>query len=420
MSITTYLVGGAVRDELLGQAVVDRDWVVVGATPEYLLSQGYRAVGNQFPCFLHPQTQEEYALARTERKQGQGHNGFICEFGPQVTLEEDLSRRDLTINAIARTAAGDYIDPFNGRQDLHNRLLRHVCPAFVEDPLRVLRVARFAARFADLGFSVHPDTLALMQQMAQSGELSSLTPERVWQETLRALAQPRPSVFFRLLHRCGALAAWLPELARLFGVPQSPQHHPEIDTGEHVMLSIDQARQRFDQPLITWAVLLHDLGKGITPQQHWPKHHRHEHLGVPLVQNVCARLKVPNEYRALAVVVCQYHLQCHCLAQLKPATILKLLEALDGFRRPQRVEQFAQACQADACGRLGLEHSRYPQAHWLMQCLQVARQTDIHTALQPSASGQRPAGAVIAQRIRKLRLRSIAQCKAQFIAEQAG
>jgi tRNA nucleotidyltransferase (CCA-adding enzyme) len=278
-----YLVGGAVRDELLGRPVADRDWVVIGASPQQLLSQGFQQIGNDFPCFLHPETKEEYALARTERKTGKGHTGFVCEFGADITLEEDLSRRDLTINAIARTAEGDYIDPYGGRDDLQAGLLRHVSDAFVEDPLRVLRVARFAARFAELGFIVHKDTLSLMRKLVEDGEVSSLTAERIWKEMSRALTESKPSEFFRVLRACGALKIMLPELDALFGVPQPPQHHPEIDTGDHVMLSIDIARQRFDTLIVTWAALMHDLGKGLTPKHEWPKHIRHEIKGVPLV-----------------------------------------------------------------------------------------------------------------------------------------
>ncbi len=298
-----YLVGGAVRDELLGRPVADRDWVVIGATPEVLLEQGYQQIGNDFPCFLHPDTKDEYALARTEKKSGSGHTGFICDFSPQVTLEEDLSRRDLTINAIAKSLEGGYIDPYNGRKDIEDKVLRHVSEAFAEDPLRVLRVARFGARYSELGFQVHPDTLLLMNQLVKQGELATLTPERVWKEMSRALMESRPSEFFRILRQCGALHVLLPELDRLFGIPQPHQHHPEVDTGEHVMLVIDEARQRFNNPIVTWAALMHDLGKGLTPEEQWPRHICHEIKGVPLVEQVCERYRLPKDHRTLAMLV---------------------------------------------------------------------------------------------------------------------
>ena len=331
----TYLVGGAVRDELLGRPVADRDWVVVGATQEQLLKMGYQQIGNDFPCFLHPESKEEYALARTERKSGKGHTAFVCDFGPEITLEEDLIRRDLTINAIAKTEAGEYIDPYGGRQDLDNKILRHVSEAFAEDPLRVLRVARFAARYAHMGFTVHSDTLALMRSLVEAGELAELTAERVWKEMSRALEEAKPSEFFLVLRQCGALEVLLPELNKLFGIPQPEKYHPEIDTGVHVMDVIDLARSQFDDLIVTFSCLLHDLGKGVTPKKDWPKHIMHEHLGVPLVKEVCDRLKVPSEFKAMAAIVTKEHLRCHQLMEMKPATIMNLIEAMDGLRRPR-------------------------------------------------------------------------------------
>lgn len=405
MAFDVYLVGGAVRDELLGCPVMDRDWVVVGAAPRDLLENGYRRIGNDFPCFLHPETKEEYALARTERKSGDGHKGFICDFSPAVTLEEDLSRRDLTINAIAKTAEGKYIDPYRGREDLQTRTLRHVSAAFIEDPLRVLRVARFAARYAKLGFTVHPETLALMTRLAQRGELSSLTPERIWKEISQALTEPKPSEFFRVLRACDALPVMLPEVDSLFGVPQPPQHHPEVDTGDHVMLSIDVARQQFDTLIVTWAVLMHDLGKGVTPPAEWPRHINHEIRGVPLVEAVCKRFKVPRNFAALGKLVCEHHLRCHKLLDAQPNTILRLLEALDAFRRSERVGYFAQACEADAKGRQGRQDSQYPQGGLLVACGRVARAVDSKPLLQ---QGYR--GPALGERIRRARIKAIAQC----------
>lgn len=402
-----YLVGGAVRDELLGRQIADRDWVVVGATQEQLLGEGYQQIGNDFPCFLHPKTKEEYALARTERKSGKGYTGFVCDFGPDITLEEDLSRRDLTINAIAKTESGEFIDPYNGRSDLKAKVLRHVSLAFAEDPLRVLRVARFAARYAELGFTVHPDTMLLMRQLVDAGELSELTPERVWKEMSRALTETKPSEFFYVLQRCGALQVLLPELQQLFGVPQPEQHHPEIDSGLHTMMVVDTAKALFDSPVITWAALLHDLGKGITPTQEWPKHIMHEIKGVPLVKAVCKRYRVPRDYRELALLVCQHHLRCHTLPEMKAKGVMRLIEALDGIRRPERLRQFAQTCEADAKGRLGLEDREYSQSGLLVRYCHVAKSLDIKPVLNKGLKGLE-----LADEIRRLRVQAITQAMA--------
>ncbi|MFN7550533.1 MAG: multifunctional CCA addition/repair protein [Pseudomonadota bacterium] len=369
-----YLVGGAVRDALLGRPVVDRDWVVVGQTAQAMLERGFRPVGRDFPVFLHPATNEEYALARTERKSGHGYHGFVFHADPSVTLEDDLRRRDLTINAIAQAPDGGLVDPFGGMHDLQARVLRHVSPAFVEDPLRVLRVARFVARFAPLGFRVADETLALMRAVAGAGELAHLVPERVWAETEKALREPRPGLFLRVLRETGALAVLLPEVDRLYGVPQRPEYHPEIDAGLHQeMVSDMAARLAPGDSQVGLAALLHDLGKGITPAEQWPRHIGHEHAGLPLVEAVCTRLKLPAEHAASARHACRHHLQVHRAAELKPGTVLSLFEAIDAFRRPDRLRVLLLACEADQRGRLGREESDYPQARYLRACFETAR-----------------------------------------------
>lgn len=360
-----YLVGGAVRDNLLGRAVTERDWVVVGATPELLLQQGFQQVGRDFPVFLHPETKEEYALARTERKSGNGYTGFHCQATPDITLEEDLLRRDLTINAIAQDEHGQLFDPYNGQRDLQNRLLRHVSEAFSEDPLRVLRVARFAARYAHLGFQIAEETLQLMQAMTQAGELDFLTPERVWKETEKTLGSENPQVYFQVLRDCGALAVLFPEIDRLYGVPAPAQWHPEIDTGIHAMMSLAMAARLTDAIDVRFATLCHDLGKGLTPAELWPRHHGHGAAGVPLVQALCQRLRVPNGLRDLACLVAEYHDLIHTVQIIRPHTLLKLFDALDVWRKPQRLEQLITASEADARGRAGLEHQPYPQGDYL-------------------------------------------------------
>jgi tRNA nucleotidyltransferase (CCA-adding enzyme) len=403
-----YLVGGAVRDALLGLAVKERDWVVVGGTREELLRLKYREVGRDFPVFLHPETHEEHALARLERKVAPGYRGFAVEFGPEVTLEEDLARRDLTINAIARSADGTLIDPFGGRGDLAARVLRHVSPAFSEDPVRVLRVARFAARFAPLGFQVAPDTLALMRAMVERREVEALVPERVWQETEKALREPRSSEFFRVLRACGALHPIYPEIDALFGVPQPAQWHPEIDTGVHTLMVLDQAAALSAEPTVRFAALVHDLGKGTTPRHEWPSHRGHEERSVELIEALAQRLRLPGEYRDLGVIVARYHGIVHRAFELKPKTILEFMERADAFRRPERFEQALLACEADSRGRAGLENVPYPQREYLQAARAAA------AAIKPSAQEiAELAGAKIAERVHQRRVHAIAELRRQ-------
>ena len=383
-----YLVGGAVRDKLMGFTPTERDWVVVGARPQDLESQGYKQVGKDFPVFLHPQTHEEYALARTERKTRPGYKGFSVHASPEVTLLEDLQRRDLTINAIAEDEHGRLIDPFGGVQDIENKILRHVSPAFTEDPVRILRLARFAARFAHLGFTVAPETNELMKQMVANGEVDALVPERVWKEMERALAMPAPQRFFETLRACGALAILFPELEALYGVPQPEQYHPEVDTGVHTMMVLEQATALSSDTQVRFAALVHDLGKGITPKEQWPKHLEHEEKGVPLVENLCNRYRLPNDYRALAVHVARYHLHYHKAMELRPNSILKLLQNIDALRKPQRFEQFLLACEADARGRLGLEDRDCPQSDWLRQALSAVNSVDPRQLVEKGLQGE--------------------------------
>ena len=369
-----YTVGGAVRDALLGLPVVDRDYVVVGATPDQMTALGYQPVGQDFPVFLHPQTHEEYALARTERKSGSGYKGFTVHAAPEVTLEEDLQRRDLTINAIAQDAEGNLIDPFRGQADLKTKIFRHVGAAFSEDPVRILRVARFAARFHD--FCVAPGTLALMQQMVAAGEVDALVAERVWQELSRGLMEAHPSRMFQVLRECGALARLFPEIDCLFGVPQPPQHHPEIDTGVHTMLVVDWAAHQGYSVAVRFAALCHDLGKGTTPPTLWPRHPGHEGKSVDLVRTLSERIRVPADCRDLAIVVARDHGNVHRALELRPATVIELLERVDAFRRPQRFEAFLQACECDFHGRPGWEAKIYPQSAYLKQAFQAALAID--------------------------------------------
>lgn len=397
-----YKVGGAVRDRLLGRPVTDNDWVVVGATVEQMHDKGFRPVGSDFPVFLHPDSGEEYALARTERKSGVGYGGFTFHASPEVTLEDDLIRRDLTINAMAEDDAGNLTDPFNGQQDLQNRLLRHVSPAFAEDPLRVLRVARFAARFAGLGFTVAPQTLELMRQLSESGELQALTAERSWKEISRALMEDQPQVFIEVLRDCGALKQLMPELDALFGVPQPAAHHPEIDSGVHTLAVLEQAALHHQPLTVRWACLLHDLGKGTTPEAEWPRHIAHEKRGLKLIEAVNQRFKAPRDCQELALLVGEFHTHGHRALELKASTLLELLQRFDVYRRPQRFEEFIAACEMDARGRLGLEQREYPQAHYLRGAAQAARAVAVQPLVQQGYTGQ-----ALGEALKKARLNAL-------------
>lgn len=398
----TYLVGGAVRDECLGREVTERDWVVVGATPEALLDLGYKPVGRDFPVFLHPETGEEYALARTERKSGHGYHGFEFHAAPDVTLQQDLARRDLTVNAMARDGEGNLVDPFGGQRDLEARVLRHVSPAFVEDPVRVLRVARFAARFVPLGFSVADETMALMRAMVDSDEVSHLVPERVWQETERAMGEPSPRSFVEVLRECGALAIIFPEVNALFGVPQRAEWHPEVDTGEHLLLVLDQAARLSEDPRVRFAALVHDLGKGITPAEMLPSHRGHEETGLALVEALCRRLRVPKSYQRLGEIVCRDHLNCHRVLEMTPAGIMRVLERTDALRQPERFGLFLLACEADARGRKGAADDPYPQADYLRACREAAAGVDARELVDQGFDGPE-----LGERLREQRIAAI-------------
>ncbi len=406
-----YLVGGAVRDELLGREVKERDWVVVGASAQDMLARGFRSVGKDFPVFLHPDSGEEYALARTERKIAPGYRGFAFHAAPEVSLEDDLARRDLTINAMARAADGALIDPYGGRRDLEARVLRHVSPAFAEDPVRILRVARFAARYAGLGFSVAPETLALMRTMVDAGEVDALVPERVWQELARALAEPSPQRCVEVLRACGALARILPEIDALFGVPQRPEHHPEVDTGVHTLLALEQAVRLGTDAATRFAVLMHDLGKGTSPPDQWPRHIGHEGRSVALVRALCARLRVPTEFRDLALLAAEFHTHAHRALELRPGTVLETLERLDAFRRPARFAQFLLACEADARGRTGFEERPYPQAAWFAQARDAAAAVPARALAEAGLKG-----AALAEALRRQRLAAITAARTAFDA----
>lgn len=383
----TYLVGGAVRDGLLNLPLKDKDWVVVGASPQQMLDAGYEQVGRDFPVFLHPSSHEEYALARTERKSGSGYTGFVCYAAPDVTLEQDLARRDLTINAIAQDADGNYYDPYRGREDLKLRLLRHVSAAFNEDPLRVLRVARFAARFAHLNFRVADETMALMRAMAASGELAHLTAERVWKETESALLTRNPQVYFQVLRDCGALAVLFPELDNLYGVPAPAKWHPEIDTGVHALMTLAMAAQLSPELDIRFATLFHDVGKGLTPPEKWPSHHGHGPAGVPLVAALCERLRVPNAVRDLALLVTEFHDLVHTVQNQPAATLIALFDRVDAWRKPQRVEQIAITSEADARGRTGFESNPYPQGDYLRTAWRVAQSVSTKEVVEAGFKG---------------------------------
>ena len=398
-----YLVGGAVRDELLGRLAGERDWVVVGATPQQMLDAGYRQVGRDFPVFLHPETGEEHALARTERKTGPGYRGFELYYSPDVTLEDDLKRRDLTINAMARGADGILIDPHGGRADLEARRLRHVSDAFGEDPVRILRVARFFARFEPLGFAIAPETLARMRAMVAAGEVDALVPERIWQETDRALAEPAPAAWLRALRECGALKRIFPELDALYGVPQPEQWHPEIDTGLHMELVLQAVGDLTPEPRIRFAALMHDLGKGRTPRSKWPQHIGHEETGARLAEEVSGRLRVPTDYRELAVLAARWHGLVHRAEELRPRTVLELLESCDAFRRPERFRELLVACEADHRGRGGGFRNRpYPQAALLRQAQEKAM-----TVALADADREGLAGEQIGELLRRRRLAAL-------------
>ncbi|MDH3532529.1 MAG: multifunctional CCA addition/repair protein [Gammaproteobacteria bacterium] len=396
-----YLVGGAVRDEQLGLPVTERDWCVVGATPDELIDQGYRQVGKDFPVFLHPATGEEYALARTERKTAAGYHGFAFNTAPDVTIEDDLSRRDLTINALARDANGRLIDPFDGARDIKLRLIRHVSAAFAEDPVRILRAAKFAARFARLGFRIAPETRDLMRQMVAAGEADALVPDRVWKETEAALAGSAPRVFFESLRACGALRVVLPEVDALFGVPQPARWHPEIDTGLHTMMVVEQAGSLTNDAAVRFAALVHDLGKATTAADDLPCHSGHEERGGDLVRSLATRLPVPRACRDLALIVAELHTHCHRALELRDDTIVKMLERTDAFRRPERFEQFLLACEADARGRTGFENRDYPQAEHLRTAFRAA------AAIDAAGIAQYNDGADIAVAIRRARVDAV-------------
>ena len=398
-----YLVGGAVRDKLLGLTPKEKDWVVVGAAPEEMLKLGYKQVGKDFPVFLHPDTHEEYALARTERKTAPGYKGFEFHASQDVTLEQDLLRRDLTINAIAEDENGTIIDPYNGRQDLKNKTLRHVSDAFNEDPVRILRVARFAAKLAPLGFSIDSSTIKHMQQMVASGEVDALVAERVWKELESALQTDAPQVFFNALKDCYALEKLFPEINNLFGVPQPEKHHPEIDTGVHTLMVLEQAARLTPDPVTRFAALMHDLGKATTPKDEWPKHIAHEEKGVPLVNQLCDRLRIPNDYRELAIHASRYHLHCHRALELRPDTILKLFKNVDAFRKPDRFVQFLIACEADARGRKGFEDQPYPQAELLRTAFDAARQVDTKGVAESGLEGKQIAEKISSMQIDAIR-----------------
>ena len=398
----TYIVGGAVRDELLGLAVKDKDYVVVGATAQAMLDAGYKPVGKDFPVFLHPKTHHEYALARTERKTSAGYKGFVVHASPEVTLEEDLARRDLTINAIAKGADGKLIDPFNGVADIQTKTLRHVSDAFAEDPVRILRIARFAARFTD--FTLAPETLALMRQMVAAGEVDALVSERVWQELSKGLMEAQPSRMFELLRACGALQKILPELDKLWGVPQPPQYHPEIDTGVHVMMVIDYAAKQKFSLSVRFAALVHDLGKGTTPADILPRHIGHEIRSVALLKEVSKRLRVPNDCKELAQIVAKFHGKLHSVLQMKPRTLLEFLIELDAIRQPQRFTDFLKACECDSRGRTGLENCALPEMDLILKALQAAQNVDAGAVAQQYSEPEKIKAAVFAARLDAVKL----------------
>ena len=407
----TYLVGGAVRDEILGYPFKEKDWVVVGATVDDMIAAGYQQVGKDFPVFLHPETKEEHALARTERKTAAGYKGFEVQISPDVTLEDDLIRRDLTINAIAKDVNGKYIDPYNGITDIKNKILRHVSNAFAEDPVRILRIARFMARYAHLGFSIADETIDLMKEMVSAGEVDALVPERVWQEMQKALNEKTPTAFITTLRDCNALERILPELDCLFGIPQPIEHHPEIDTGIHTLMVLEQACLLNKAGDVRFAALMHDLGKGTTPENEWPRHIAHEARGADIVKKVCQRLRIPNEYRDLAERTARFHLHYHRALELKPATVVKTLEQLDAYRKPERFEKFLLASEADARGRTGYENKDFPQGDFFRQALSVTKDIDIDKLRSLGFENM-----ALANEIKKVRIKAVSQLKTALVA----
>lgn len=412
-----YLVGGAVRDQLLGLPVKDRDWVVIGATPKILLAQGYQQVGKDFPVFLNPKTKEEYALARTERKSGHGYTGFICDFSPNITLAQDLIRRDLTINAMAMDEQGKLHDPYQGKRDLDNRILRHISPAFAEDPLRVLRVARFAARFHHFDFKIAPETLQLMKTLTQSGELSHLTAERVWLETEKALNEKHPEIYFEILRKIGALNILFPELNALYGVPNPAQHHPEIDSFIHTMLVLQQAvrgtqnNPDLNQSAVRFAAICHDLGKALTPKEILPHHYGHEQAGIKPTRNLSKQLKVPNYYQELAELTCEYHTHIHKAFELRPETVMKLFNRFDVWRKPQRFQEFLLVCLSDTRGRIGFENREYPQLDYINNLLKAAKNVNVQQVIKDGFEKEQ-----IRDELNRRRLNAIREAKKTYQA----
>ncbi|TXL01388.1 multifunctional CCA tRNA nucleotidyl transferase/2'3'-cyclic phosphodiesterase/2'nucleotidase/phosphatase [Methylococcaceae bacterium HT1] len=404
-----YLVGGAVRDTLLNLPVRERDWVVIGETAESMIARGYTEVGKDFPVFLHPETKDEYALARIERKTTRGYKGFAVHATPDVSMTDDLIRRDLTINAMALMDNGEIFDPYGGQEDLKNRIFRHISPAFCEDPVRVLRIARFCARYQHLGFSIAPETHQLMREMVTQGEIDYLVPERVWAETAKALSEQSPAAFFQALRDCDALARIFPELDKLFGVPQPASYHPEIDTGVHTLMVLDQAALLSGKTTVRFAALMHDLGKALTPADKWPSHHGHETLGLNALKGLCQRLRVPNHYQKLALQVMQYHTHCHRAFELKPATLCDTLASIGAFKADNQLDDFLLACEADAKGRLGLEETPYPQAEYILAAQQAAKRIDSSAILDKSLKGKETGLA-----IHRLRTHEISKVKKQF------
>ncbi len=403
-----YLVGGAVRDELLGYPYTEKDWVVVGATPDDMIDAGYQQVGKDFPVFLHPQSKEEHALARTERKTAPGYTGFEVHATPDVTLEEDLQRRDLTINAIAKDENGELIDPYGGLRDIDQKMLRHVSPAFSEDPVRILRVARFAARYSHLGFGVAEDTMQLMKDMVAAGEVDALVPERVWQETVKALSERTATEYIETLRACGALEVILPEVDKLFGVPQPEEHHPEIDTGIHTLMVLQQACKLSPDTDVRFAALMHDLGKGTTPKDEWPRHINHEARGADIVLEVCKRMRVPNHYRDLAERTARFHLHYHRALELKASTVVKTLEQLDAYRKPERFEKFLLASEADARGRPGFEDKYFEQGDFFRKAFQVSCDIDVASLREQGFEHK-----ALADKIRDERVKNVKNMKTE-------